>query len=140
MYISFYGDINEKTQNIIREVMQSEYGGMEWDVMTFGERQVMIKEEIINSLWAFNSNFILNHTNINWNEANWGLINEALQEMQEKLCESANELIKAMIKDLDNFVEDAIRSDGYGHFLSRYDGHEVEISVNNEYYYAYRQN
>jgi hypothetical protein len=45
-----------------------------------------------------------------------------------------------MITDIDEFVEDAIRYDGYGHFLSPYDGEENEIEVDGATYYVYRTN
>jgi len=54
---------------------------------------------------------------------------------QEK-CESANEALKAMITDLDEFVEEAIGVDGRGHFLSTYDGAEEEEGE----YFIYRVN
>ena len=59
-----------------------------------------------------------------------------VKSFQEKHCESANDTILALIDDLDEFVQDAISSDGRGHFLSSYDGEEVET----ENYYIYRIN
>jgi hypothetical protein len=41
-----------------------------------------------------------------------------------------------MIDDPDEFIQDAIDSDGRGHFLSYYDGEETEIND----YYIYRIN
>ena len=38
----------------------------------------------------------------------------------------SNELLKAMITDIDEFVEDAVSAFGRGHFLSSYDGEENE--------------
>jgi hypothetical protein len=43
-----------------------------------------------------------------------------------------------MIDDLDHFIEDAIRADGRGHFLSRYNGEENEETVGGVTYYIYR--
>lgn len=57
--------------------------------------------------------------------------------MQGKLCESANSLVKSLIVDLDHFVSDAISADGRGHFLSGYDGVEIELDGD---FYAYRTN
>ena len=42
--------------------------------------------------------------------------------------------------DEDGFIEDAISTDGRGHTLSSYDGHENEITFNDEWYYIYRTN
>lgn len=109
-----------------------EYGNQEYLVLTDEEADEKAKEEITESLWAFNTSFILEHTNIEWNERT----EKAIQKMQEELCEDANEIIKAMIEDIDEFVEDAISSDGRGHFLSQYDGEENE----EENYFIYRTN
>lgn len=52
-------------------------------------------------------------------------------------CESANEIVfLPIIEDFEDFVSDAIDADGRGHFLSTYDGEEVE----HEGFYLYRVN
>ena len=51
-------------------------------------------------------------------------------------CFDDNEAYKAMIYDLDDFVDDAIDADGRGHFLNSYDGVENEIGE----YFLYRIN
>lgn len=61
---------------------------------------------------------------------------QAVKEAQIKLCEGANLLVKAIIKDIDHFVDDAIKCDGRGHFLSPYDGNEEESRE----YFIYRIN
>ena len=38
------------------------------------------------------------------------------------------------------FIEEAVSADGYGHFLSRYDGEENEEEINGITYYIYRNN
>ena len=40
------------------------------------------------------------------------------------------------IEDFDDFIDDAVSSDGRGHFISRYDGDENE----QDGYYIYRCN
>ena len=109
-----------------------EYGSQEYMVLTDSEADERAKEDILESLWAFNTNFILSHTDINWDERT----EKAIKKMQSELCEDANEIVKAMIKDLDEFVEDAISADGRGHFLNRYDGEENEEGE----YFIYRTN
>lgn len=48
--------------------------------------------------------------------------------MQAELCEDANEIVKAMIgNNISLFLENAIKADGRGHFLSRYDGEEIQL-------------
>jgi hypothetical protein len=54
--------------------------------------------------------------------------------------ESSNDTITDMIDDMDDFIADAISSDGRGHFISQYDGEESEERYNGELYYIYRIN
>lgn len=109
-----------------------EYGRMEYKVLTEDEAEEATKEYIIDSLWAFNTDFILNHSSIDSNTR----VGKAFQKMQSELCEDANEIVKAVITDIDDFVQDAIDADGRGHFLSSYDGEENE----EDEYYIYRTN
>lgn len=109
-----------------------EYGQQEYLVLTEEEADQAVKEDIEQTVWAFNANFILDHTNIEWNSR----IEKSLKKMQEELCEDANELLKAMITDMDEFVEDAISSDDRGNFLATYDSEENEEGE----YYIYRRN
>jgi hypothetical protein len=133
--INFYG-VSKSVQGEIEEIIESEFAGSEFDVMSETERENRVKENIRESLWAFNASFILEHTNINWSSR----IEKSFRKMQEELCEDANELIYGMINDFDEFVEDAVSADGYGHFLSPYDGEENEIEVNGRTYFVYRMN
>lgn len=112
--------------------------GNEYKVLTDEEADEAARETIINELWAFNADFIITHTEF-WNtctENEWHEAVKALEEMQRRLCESANAIIKALIADLDEFIEDAIDADGRGHFLSLYDGEEYESGE----FYIYRTN
>lgn len=89
------------------------------------------KEYILESLWAFNYSFLCAHSKVISE-----IPEKEFKEMQGNLCESFNSAIKAMIDDIDYFVEDAIASDGRGHFLSSYDGQEIE----QDGFYIYRTN
>ena len=109
-----------------------EHGSREYMVLTDSEADAYAKEQILQSLWAFNASFISGHT-VN------GLSNaaeKALTKAQGELCEDANDLVLAMIEDVDHFVNDAICSDGRGHFMSSYDGQENECGE----FYVYRVN
>ena len=114
--------------------------GYEYKVLTDAEADIATREYILDTLWAFNPHFILRHTefyktsNVNDDEA----FEEALAELQGRICEGANPIVRALIADIDRFVEDAIQADGRGHFLSSYDGEEIEL-INGKYY-AYRTN
>ena len=106
--------------------------GSEWLVL-----DELTREEIEDSLWAFNPDFIVRHM------PNFGKLTKkqesdligALGQIQGSLCENCNPLFAAIIEDMDDFVDDAIESDGRAHFLARYD--DVEVELENELY-AYR--
>jgi len=106
--------------------------GGEYLVVTDDEADTIVTDRIKESLWAFNADFIALHTK-------GGLSDEcidAIREMQNRLCESANPLVEALIDDLDHFIDDAVKSDGRGHFISSYDGEENESGE----YFIYRTN
>ena len=105
-----------------------------------GEYMVLTEEEadnesynnIVESLWAFNSEFIIEMCGFTSGV-------ESLRTMQRNSCEDCNEFIKAMIDGtcgMNNFVESTIESDGRGNFLSQYDGEENEFGG----YFIYRIN
>jgi len=100
-------------------------------VCTDEEADELGYEYIADSVWAFTPSFLQAHT---------GVDGSTLKTMQESLCEGANEAITAMIKDFDHFVDDAVASDGRGHFINSYDGSEHEVKVGNKTFYIYRVN
>lgn len=91
------------------------------------------KEEIKDSLWAFNSAFLSDMC---------GMPMEVFDCMaKSNLYDGANAAILACIEQtcgIDEFVESAIAEDGRGHFLNYYDGKEIELTNSNAY--AYRIN
>ena len=112
--------------------------GNEYKVLTDTEADEEAKEHILNDLWAFNADFILRHTEF-YNTSSDREDAEfvySLQKLQSSICESANSIVKALIVDIDTFIEDAIESDGRGHFISWYDGREEE----QDEFFIYRTN
>ena len=109
--------------------------GLEYAVGTDEEADQAVKQYIQDSVWSFRSEFIASHTK---GGATNGMI-KAISALQ-KDCEGCNEDIKSLIEDMDEFIEDAVSADGRGMFLSSYDSEEVEVVVDNEYFYAYRLN
>ena len=107
-----------------------EYGNNDYYVLTDEEADERAKEYIMDSMWAFNPDFIISHSSkLDYNNS----VYNALQSIQE-LCESGNDIVLALIDDIDDFVDEAIALDGRGHFISSYDGEEVEF----EDYYIYK--
>jgi hypothetical protein len=105
------------------------YIGNDYLVYTDEEADGAVREYIEQTVWAFSSTFLQAHT---------GVDSDTIKQMQENMSESANEAITAMIKDFDAFVDDAVSSDGRAHFLSMYDGEEIQIQVDRTVYYIYR--
>lgn len=98
--------------------------GQTWEVAHEDTAVELAKERIEETLWAFNAEFIARHTATDLPKE----LIEALRKMQSELCEDANEIIKSMIEDLDAFLDEAIETDGLGHFLSSYDGEYHEVN------------
>lgn len=131
---SFYSAKGEYTDTIT---------GNEYLILTDIEADDRAGEEIKQSLWAFNPDFILAHTNLDYKGFQYAALIKCIGALQEKLGESANDTIKLLIiGDLDDFINDAIKADGRGHFLSYYDGveHEILDPDTHKYYYIYRIN
>ena len=114
------------------EVEEYDDNNDDYLVLTDEEADERVKEEIENSVWAFTPSFLSEQTEIDVE------VFEAIQNNGR--CESNNKAILSMIDDIDEFCEEAVRYDGRGHFLSRYDGHENDEFVNGNTYYIYRQN
>ena len=93
---------------------QSEIDSEDYLVLTDEEADEAVREAIEESLWAFTPSFLSAHT---------GVDEEVFKILQDK-CEDSNDAIMSMIKDFDAFVEDAVCSDGRGHFLAGYDHEE----------------
>ena len=112
--------------------------GNEYKVLTDAEADEETKESILNDLWAFNADFILQHTEFynNSTDREDKEFCDSLKQLQRSICESANSIVKALICDIDEFITDAIDADGRGHFLSFYDGREYE----QDEFFIYRTN
>lgn len=103
-------------------------------VCTDEEADEKAKEYIKESVWAFNADFIVDHSKLPYEAI------EMVEGFQYAKFEDANETILALINDFDDFVSDAISADGRGHFMNSYDGHEHEVNIDGTYYYVYRMN
>lgn len=104
-------------------------GSWEYKVFTEDEADEAVKAEILDTLWAFNPDFILRHTAFyqQSTEAEDEEFCKSLRDLQGRICEGANAIVKALIEDIDRFISDAVDADGRGHFLATYDGEELEI-------------
>ena len=101
------------------------YGAREYLVLDETDANIRAFDAILDNVWAFNTDFIAAH-------AVDGVSKEVIVVLKV-LHEEANKAIRVLIKDVDHFVDDAIRCDGRGHFLSMYDGEETVVDGWNIY-------
>jgi len=119
----------EDVTEAFRSKTTFEVDGETWLVLTDEEADEHASNEIRESLWAFNPSFLLAHINAHLDQKH-------LSKIQSDMCENANEVIAALVgENIESLIDDAISSDGREHFLSRYDGIEVELA---EGLFAYR--
>ena len=108
-------------------------GEREYLVLDEDERNERAKELIQETLWTFLPSFLARET---------GLPEVIFHALSER-CEGGNDAILTLIEatcGLDAFVEAAVETDGYGHFLASYDGEEREVNVKGKNYFIYRIN
>ena len=114
-------EIKEIENNLFETKLKGEFGEKKtYKILTDAEANEEAKNDIECSAWAFNAEFILNHTNLPPEAI------EMIKKFCEAECENANDTILAMIIDFDEFVKDAINTDGRGHLINNYDGEEIE--------------
>lgn len=109
-------------------------------VFTDDEADLYAYENVKQTLWAFNPDFLAGET---------GLPVEVFQALADSYrCEGNNDAIEKMIDatcGLYSFVQAAISVDGRGHFMNSYDGDESEFNCfsytgKNEHLYVVRMN
>lgn len=91
-----------------------------------------LADRIKENLWAFKADFIASHTKNGLSPA----CIDAIETMQRELADDCQPIVEALIDDLPAFIEDAVRSDGAGHFLASYDGKEIVVDE----FFIYRLN
>ena len=107
--------------------------GSEYLVLTGEEAYEQAITEIKNRLWAFVPKFIIKHmAGVRYSKS----LEDAISQMQANLCENANDIIAAMVDDVEEFCDDAIIADGRRHFIAWYDGKEIKT----ENFFIYRIN
>jgi hypothetical protein len=111
----------EDVEEVDRESGLWQIESEEWMILTDDQADKAAADYIKGSLWAFNADFLASH-------AHHGVGEEVFKAIQSNgQSEDNNEAIKQLISDLDNFIEEAIDTDGRGHFITSYDGQEREF-------------
>jgi len=115
--------------------------GCEYAIGTDAECDAAVSDNIKESVWAFNAEFLSGHIG-NGIPSLHDVLVSGIKALQEKRYEDCNQKILDAITDFPAFVEDAVQTDGRGHFLSPYDSEEIELGkdANGDNIYAYRTN
>jgi hypothetical protein len=108
--------------------------GIDYLVLTDSEAFEKVEEYIEDTLWALSPTFLSSVTGVDES------VFVAIQDNGN--CEGNNEAIQSILEATDTsmseVVLEAISWDGRGQFLSQYDGQEIEVYADGEYYYCYR--
>lgn len=114
-----------------------ELGQQEYLIVTDDDADRLVADAIRESLWAFNAEWIVEHSILPYSSATI----DAVKLVQERMCEDANEFVESILEDFTDFVDESVSADGRGHFLAGYDGDETEYEdADGEYWYIYRVN
>jgi hypothetical protein len=108
-----------------------ECNGETYLVLTDEEADAATAQAIEESLWAFNASFLAAYMPE-------GIGEEEINSIRGDRCEDANEVMIALVnagRGLKTLVNDAIGSDGRGHFLNHYDSEENESECGDYYFY-----
>lgn len=141
-----YNLINaEVNEEALQAYIEAELVGSEFLVTDEAGRFAALVENVKESLWAFNASFIMAclkpEIENDLSSYDKEQLEKSLAKLQSDLCEGANAIVKALIIDVEEFAEEAADVDGYGHFLSSYDGDEIEYrDEDGNYLYIYRLN
>jgi hypothetical protein len=94
--------------------------GRSYAVGTEKQVDAAVREYVRDSLWAFRPEYLEAYTPE-------GIDAEIIGIIVEKKNEDATEIIARLVGDkLGELIDDAIAADGRGHFLSSYDGNEID--------------
>lgn len=99
----------------------------EWVICSENRAHKIATEKAAEDLWGTNAKFIIDFLTKKkpeiCNRETSQVLYETIVKMQERLCESAQPIIKALIEPyVDEFVEEVIEADGLGNIISSYDG------------------
>jgi hypothetical protein len=126
------------------DVEEQDYDHFGLKVFSDGDNEVAIGTEtevdsaihecIEQEAWSFNSDFIAKHSKNGYSTE----LDKAIKMVQEEMSEDAQDLVIAVIENLDTFIEDAVTIDGRGMFLNRNDNTEDEVKYKGVTYYLYK--
>ena len=108
--------------------------GIDYLVLTDSEADDKVADYIEDTLWTFSPNFLSSVTGVDES------VFEAIHDNGK--CEDNNgaimSILDATYTSMSEVVQEAISWDGRGQFLNQYDGQEIEVYADGEFYYCYR--
>ena len=135
-------DDNLSTQAVIETINNIANDNEDFEIRDDNSEYRFLRSDIADSkaieyikdlVWAFNPDFIIQHSKaLDYDDVSRKII-EAIQAQ----CENGNEAMLRLIDDFADFADDAIAADGRGHFLSGYDGKERDLDAPYESSYFY---
>ncbi len=123
--------------------IQFDGDGGEYLVLTDEEADRVASISILDTVWATRTSFLMDHINFGDDDMSPGEVKateKALEKIQGELCESCNSLLKAMLRDKEEFVKAIVDADGRGPTLAGYDHNEEEEMVDGVCFAIYRTN
>jgi hypothetical protein len=129
IYLADAFDSDTATLEWAEELIESE----DYLVLTDEEADEQAADQIRESVWAFNADFIAEHCPKGINE-------EHITALRGDSCEDCNDALAALVEagnGMQHFIEQAIGYDGRGHFMSHVDGEEHEVTYNGIDYFIY---
>ena len=132
------GEILENYEHGEPLTIDLEHG--EWILCNEETAQRLAEEYVEETLWAFRPSWLAGVTGLD--ESIFTLLAETGK------CEDLNPVVTALIKGtgvdgdqrLAHVIWEAVNYDGRGHFLSSYDGEEIELEAEIGTLYVYRTN
>lgn len=114
--------------------LRENFDANENDVVIIHEEDITeaVEEAISSSLFAFRPRFLAEVTELP----------EIVFSKLCDLCENGNDAIFAILEStcgFSDFCREAVDNDGFGNFLSSYDGHTNEFELDGECYYFFRE-
>lgn len=96
--------------------------GATYRILDDDEADAAVVEYVKESLWAFNSDFLADETGLP------ASVFKALSEQYEDANEAVLAIVEKMVDGgVEEFAAEAASADGRGHFLSGYDGEEIDL-------------
>ena len=118
--------------------------GHEWIIGSDEQMQAWCSYEIKRSIWSFRPEYLMNFINEEY-KLEPELVEYDNQDLMATLellveeCEPASPILRAAISEnMQDFINSAIRDDGRGHFLSRYNGEERSVKITGDIVYLYK--